>query len=148
MLETGYCHHIERLMVLGNFMLLCQFDPDEVYRWFMELFIDAYDWVMVPNVYGMSQFADGGTFATKPYISGSNYLRKMSNYPKGEWVTVWDGLFWNFMDQERDFFLSNPRLSMLVRNFDKMSPEKKEGHLQTAAKFLDSLDSQQGVGAL
>ncbi len=147
-LETGYCHHIERLMVLGNFMLLCQFDPDEVYRWFMELFIDAYDWVMVPNVYGMSQFADGGTFATKPYISGSNYLRKMSNYPKGEWVTVWDGLFWNFMDQERDFFLSNPRLSMLVRNFDKMSPEKKEGHLQTAAKFLDSLDSQQGVGAL
>ncbi|KAF0240166.1 MAG: deoxyribodipyrimidine photolyase-related [Chitinophagaceae bacterium] len=77
-LETGYCHHIERLMVLGNFMLLCEFDPDEVYRWFMESFIDAYDWVMVPNVYGMSQFADGGLMATKPYISGSNYLNKMS----------------------------------------------------------------------
>ena len=70
-------------MVLGNFMLLCEFDPDEVYRWFMELFIDAYDWVMVPNVYGMSQFADGGLLATKPYISGSNYLMKMSNYKKG-----------------------------------------------------------------
>lgn len=63
-------------MILGNFMLLCEFDPDEVYRWFMELFIDAYDWVMVPNIYGMSQFADGGTFATKPYIAGSNYLKK------------------------------------------------------------------------
>ena len=73
-LTTGYAHHIERLMVLGNFMLLCEFDPDEVYKWFMELFIDAYDWVMVPNVYGMSQFADGGLMATKPYISGSNYL--------------------------------------------------------------------------
>jgi deoxyribodipyrimidine photolyase-related protein len=92
-LETGYCHHIERLMVLGNFMLLCEFDPDEVYRWFMELFIDAYDWVMVPNVYGMSQFADGGIMATKPYISGSNYLMKMSDYKKGEWQDVWDGLF-------------------------------------------------------
>jgi len=139
-LETGYCHHIERLMVLGNFMLLCQFDPDEVHRWFMELFIDAYDWVMVPNVYGMSQFADGGTFATKPYISGSNYLRKMSNYPKGDWEAIWDGLFWNFMDQEREFFLSNPRLSMLVRNFDKLTPDKKEAHLQNAAAFLDKLD--------
>ena len=74
-LETGYCHHIERLMVLGNFMLLCEFDPDDVYRWFMELFIDAYDWVMVPNVYGMSQFADGGLMATKPYISGSKIGR-------------------------------------------------------------------------
>ncbi len=81
--QTAYAHHIERLMVLGNFMLLCEFDPDEVYRWFMELFIDAYDWVMVPNVYGMSQFADGGIFATKPYISGSNYLKKMSDFKGG-----------------------------------------------------------------
>ncbi|WP_223813557.1 FAD-binding domain-containing protein [Polaribacter sp. IC066] len=71
-LETGYCNHIERLMVLGNFMMLCEFDSDEVYRWFMELFIDSYDWVMVPNVYGISLFADGGLMATKPYISGSN----------------------------------------------------------------------------
>ena len=78
-LKTGYLHLIERLMVLGNFMLLCEFDPDEVYRWFMELFIDSYDWVMVPNVYGMSQFADGGLMSTKPYISGSNYIYKMSD---------------------------------------------------------------------
>ncbi|MCA1757851.1 MAG: cryptochrome/photolyase family protein [Bacteroidales bacterium] len=138
-LETGYCHHIERLMVLGNFMLLCEFDPDEVYRWFMELFIDAYDWVMVPNVYGMSQFADGGIMATKPYISGSNYLMKMSNYKKGEWQTVWDGLFWRFMHTHRDFFFKNPRLSMLVRSFDKMTGEKQTAHLQHAEQYLEKL---------
>jgi deoxyribodipyrimidine photolyase-related protein len=138
-LETGYCHHIERLMVLGNFMLLCEFDPDEVYRWFMELFIDAYDWVMVPNVYGMSQFADGGLMATKPYISGSNYLMKMSDYKKGNWQPVWDGLFWRFMHTHRSFFLQNPRLGMLVKTFDKMPEEKQRMQLITASRFLDSL---------
>ena len=138
-LETGYAHHIERLMVLGNFMLLCEFDPDEVYRWFMELFIDAYDWVMVPNVYGMSQFADGGLMATKPYISGSNYLMKMSDYQKGDWQPVWDGLFWRFMHVHRDFFLKNPRLGMLVRTFDKMPDEKQKLHLNNAEQFLASL---------
>ncbi len=139
LLKTGYCHHIERLMVLGNFMLLCEFDPDEVYRWFMELFIDSYDWVMVPNVYGMSQFADGGLMATKPYISGSNYLMKMSNYKKGEWQETWDGLFWRFMDTHRSFFLSNPRLGMLVRMFDKMPAEKKQKHLENGDAYLNSL---------
>jgi deoxyribodipyrimidine photolyase-related protein len=138
-LDTGYCHHIERLMVLGNFMLLCEFNPDEVYRWFMELFIDAYDWVMVPNVYGMSQFADGGLMSTKPYISGSNYLLKMSDYKKGEWQHVWDGLFWRFMHTHRDFFLQNPRLGMLVHTFDKMPEAKQQAHLNHAAKFLDAL---------
>ncbi len=138
-LQTGYCHHIERLMVLGNFMLLCEFDPDEVYRWFMELFIDAYDWVMVPNVYGMSQFADGGLMATKPYISGSNYLMKMSNYKKGDWQVTWDGLFWRFMNVHRAFFLKNPRLGMLVRMFDKMPEEKQLKHMEAGKKFLDNL---------
>jgi deoxyribodipyrimidine photolyase-related protein len=138
-LKTGYCHHIERLMVLGNFMLLCEFDPDEVYRWFMELFIDAYDWVMVPNIYGMSQFSDGGLFATKPYISGSNYLMKMSDYKKGDWQKVWDGLFWRFMDTHRDFFLKNPRLGMLVRTYDKMNADKKTAHLENAENYLASL---------
>jgi deoxyribodipyrimidine photolyase-related protein len=138
-LKTGYCHHIERLMVIGNFMLLCEFDPDEVYRWFMELFIDSYDWVMVTNVYGMSQFADGGLMATKPYISGSNYLSKMSDFPKGDWQPIWDGLFWNFMDKHRDFFLTNPRLGMLVRMFDKMPHEKRISHIETAEDYLASL---------
>jgi len=140
-LKTGYCHHIERLMVLGNFMLLCEFDPDEVYRWFMELFIDAYDWVMVPNVYGMSQFADGGLFATKPYISGSNYLKKMSDYPKGPWQQIWDGLFWRFMHVHRNFFRQNPRTSMLLNTYDRMSDLKRQTHLNHAQSFLEDLDN-------
>lgn len=138
-LQTGYCHHIERLMVLGNFMLLCEFDPDDVYRWFMELFIDAYDWVMVPNVYGMTQFADGGLMTTKPYISGSNYIMKMSNYPKGSWQQTWDGLFWRFLHTHRDVFLRNPRLHMLVASFDKMDKAKKQSHLDVAERFLSGL---------
>ena len=138
-IETGYCHHIERLMVLGNFMVLCEFDPDEVYRWFMELFIDAYDWVMVPNVYGMSQFADGGLFATKPYISGSNYIMKMSNYSKGEWNAVWDGLFWRFISVNRDFFSKNPRLNMMVRTYDKMNLDRKESLQEKAESFLNRI---------
>jgi deoxyribodipyrimidine photolyase-related protein len=140
-LKTGYAHHIERLMVLANFMLLCEFDPDEVYQWFMEMFIDAYDWVMVPNVYGMSQFADGGLMATKPYISGSNYLMKMSNYPKGSWQKLWDALFWRFMHVHREFFFQNPRLGMLVKTFDKMSGKKKREHLNRADQYLRYLDS-------
>lgn len=139
-LQTGYCHHIERLMVLGNFMLLCEFDPDEVYRWFMCLFVDAYDWVMVPNVYGMSQFADGGIMATKPYISGSNYLMKMSDYEKGDWQLIWDALFWRFMHVHRDFFMKNPRLGMLVKTFDKMSDDKKANLLSIANQYLKQLD--------
>ena len=138
-LKTGYCHHIERLMVLGNFMLLCEIDPNEVYRWFMELFIDAYDWVMVPNVYGMSQFADGGLMSTKPYISSSNYIIKMSNYSKGDWQITWDGLFWRFMNKHRTFFLKNPRLSMLIHTFDKMNSAQQQKHLENAETYLDQL---------
>ncbi len=139
-LKTGYLHHIERLMLLGNFMLLCEFDPDEVYKWYMEMFIDSYDWVMVPNVYGMVQFADGGLMTTKPYISGSNYVLKMSDYKKGPWCEIWDGLFWRFMDVHRSFFQKNPRLGMLVNTFDKMAPEKRNHHNEVAEKFLASLD--------
>ncbi len=138
-LKTGYCHHIERLMILGNFMLLCEFHPDEVYRWFMEMFIDSYDWVMVPNVYGMSQFADGGLMATKPYISGSNYILKMSDFKRGKWQDVWDGLFWRFMHVHRNFFLKNPRLSLLIRTFDKMPVEKREKLLKNGEDFLRSI---------
>jgi len=138
-LKTAYNHHIERLMVLGNFMLLCEFDPNEVHRWFMEMYIDAYDWVMVPNVYGMTQFADGGLMTTKPYISGSNYLMKMGDFPKGDWQPIWDGLFWRFMHVHRDFFLKNPRLGMLIKTFDKMSEEKRNMHLETAEKYLNTL---------
>ena len=138
-LKTGYAHHIERLMILGNFMLLCEFNPDHVYQWFMELFIDSYDWVMVPNVYGMSLFADGGVMATKPYISSSNYIKKMSDYPSGDWQKLWDGLFWRFMDKNRRVLSKNPRLNMLIHNLDKMEAEKRNQHMMNATHFLNTL---------
>ena len=138
-LQTGYCHHIERLMVLGNFMLLCEFDPDEVYKWFMELFIDSYDWVMVPNVYGMSQYADGGLMTTKPYISGSSYILKMSDYGKGSWCEVWDGLYWRFIHKHEKMLVKNPRMSMMVNLLGKMDQKKLSNHLATADQFLKSL---------
>ncbi len=141
-LVTGYAHHIERLMVLGNFMLLCEFAPDEVYRWFMEMYADSYDWVMVPNVYGMTQFADGGLMTTKPYISGSNYLMKMGDFKKGDWQAVWDSLFWRFLHVHRHFFLTNPRMGMLVTTFDKMTTEKQQAHLRRAETYLQSLDEK------
>ena len=148
-LKTGYAHHIERLMVLGNFFLLCEFDPEEVYRWFMSLYIDAYDWVMVPNVFGMTQFADGGMMTTKPYISGSNYILKMSDWKNASvpdtdygWAEIWDALFWRFMHVHRIFFLSNPRLGMLIRTFDQTAPDKRDRHLRIAEIYLHSLDLQ------
>jgi deoxyribodipyrimidine photolyase-related protein len=137
-LRTGYCHHIERLMILGNFMLLCEIDPDAIYQWFMELFIDSYDWVMVPNVYGMSQHADGGLITTKPYISGSAYVLKMSNFKKGDWCEVWDGLYWRFMHRHRAFFESNPRMSVMTKQLDKMGA-KLDRHLAVSEEFLQKM---------
>jgi len=118
-LNTGYCHHIERLMVLGNFLLLTETDPNHVYEWFMGYFVDSYDWVMVPNVYAMSQYADKGSITTKPYISGSNYILKMSNYAKGDWVDIWDGLFWRFLSKHRILFQNNPRTQVLLKLLEK-----------------------------
>ena len=135
-LTHGYNHHIERLMVLGNFMLLTQTAPRDVYRWFMSMYVDAYDWVMVPNVFGMSQFADGGSFATKPYISGASYLKKMSDYPKGDWEELWTALYWNFIATHKEFFAQNFRLSMMPKLLEKMAPEKRQGHLNHAQEYL------------
>ena len=137
--QTGYCHHIERLMTLGGFMFLCEFDPDEIYRWFMEMFVDSYDWVMVPNVYGMSQHADGGGVATKPYFSGSAYIRKMSNYPAGDWTSVWDGLYWRWILNHADSLAKNPRWAMMCATARRMAPEKKASHLEAANSFLAQL---------
>lgn len=132
----AYANHIERLMILGNFMLLCEIHPDEVYKWFMSMYIDAYDWVMVPNVYGMSQYADGGLMSTKPYISGSNYIRKMSHFKQGEWREIWDALYWCFILQHQNEFERNPRMSMMARQLKKI-PESKIDHLKKIkAEFL------------
>ena len=136
---TAYAHHIERLMVLGNFLLLAEIHPREVYRWFMEMFIDAYDWVMVPNVFGMSQFADGGLIMTKPYVSSSHYLLKMSDYPPGPWCQVWDGLFWRFIHKHQDYFRKNPRLAPLARALTRLSPERLRNLVQAAEAFLTAL---------
>ena len=138
-LETGYCHHIERLMILGGFLFLCEVDPDQIYTWFMELFVDSYDWVMVPNVYAMSQNADGGLITTKPYFSGSNYVRKMSHYPSGDWSEVWDSLYWRWIVKHADSLRGHPRWSMMVRIAYKMEPTKKEQYLARANCFLDSI---------
>ncbi len=139
-LAHGYTHHIERLMVMGNFMLLTRVHPTEVYRWFMGMYVDAYDWVMVPNVYGMSQFADGGSFATKPYISGANYLKKMSDFPRGDWEATWTALYWNFIATHDDFFRSNHRLTMMPRLLDRMNEATRSAHLARAREFLQGLD--------
>ena len=112
-------------------MCLLRYNPNDVYKWFMELFIDAYDWVMVPNIYGMSSYADGGLMTTKPYISGSNYIMKMSNYKKGEWCNVWDALFWDFIDQERECFNKNPRMKMMITMYDKKNTTIKQNYRRT-----------------
>ena len=140
--KYGYLHHIERLMVMSNVMLLCEVDPKEVHRWFNEMFVDSMDWVMGPNVYGMGQFSDGGIFATKPYICGSNYLIKMSDYKKGQWSDELDALYWSFIDRNRDFFSKNPRLSMMVNLFDKMSEEKKSNILILSELVKERLTSK------
>jgi deoxyribodipyrimidine photolyase-related protein len=117
--KYAYAHHIERLMLLGNAMLLFRVHPHEVYEFFMTKFIDAYDWVMVPNVYGMSQFADGGMMSTKPYICSSNYILKMSSFKKDEWCEVLDALYWLFIHDHKEYFRKNPRMSVMVSQLDK-----------------------------
>ena len=135
-LARSYAHHIERLMIVGNIMFLCDFHPDEVYRWFMEMYIDAYDWVMVPNVYGMSQYSDGGSMTTKPYVSSSNYILKMSHYEKGDWCDVWDGLYWRYIEKNKDRFKKNPRMSMMVFQLDKLQENRKRVINYRAEDFL------------
>lgn len=139
-LRTGYCHHIERLMVLGGFMFLCEIDPDDIYRWFMELFVDSYDWVMVPNAYAMSQNADGGLITTKPYFSGSSYIRKMSHFKKGPWRDVWDGLYWRWIWNHSDELAKNPRWAMMCSMAKKMDSAKRKQHLDNAEAFLSRLN--------
>ena len=135
-LNYGWSHHIERLMILANIMNLCQIHPKQVYKWFMEMFVDSSDWVMAPNVYGMGLFSDGGIFATKPYICGSSYFLKMMDFKRGKWCDTMDGLYWNFINKNRNFFLKNPRLSMMVRVFDKIKSDRKKTIFNAAEKFI------------
>jgi deoxyribodipyrimidine photolyase-related protein len=147
LIDTAYCHHIPRLMVLGNFMNLCGFKPDEVYVWFMELFIDSYDWVMVPNVYSMALYADGGLITTKPYISSSNYILSMSDYKKGssddapDWSTRWTALYWNFIDIHFKKLQTENRLGFAAKNYLRMDPEMVATHKRIAAETIARLSN-------
>jgi deoxyribodipyrimidine photolyase-related protein len=139
----GWAHHIERLMVVSNAMLLSEIHPNQVFQWFLDYFVDGADWVMVPNVYGMGQFADGGQMMTKPYISGSNYLRKMGDYPKkntgdGAWDEIWDGLYWRFVDRNRDLFSQNPRMGFMLKTLEKMDVRRRERLWAIAAEFIQT----------
>ena len=134
--RLGWTHHIPRLMVLGNLMTLCEIRPDRAHRWFMEMYVDSSDWVMGPNVYGMGLFSDGGIFATKPYICGSNYLLKMSDYKKGPWCDTVDGLYWRFIDRHREFFGANPRLALMPRALDRLDNERRARIFGAAESFL------------
>jgi len=124
--RTGWAHHIQRLMVAGNIMTLCGVQPHEAWRWFMEMFVDSAEWVMGPNVFGMGICSDGGIFATKPYICGSNYLLKMGDYRRGPWCDALDGLYWGFVERHRAALAQNPRMSPIVRSLDRIDAERRE----------------------
>ncbi|MHC4554318.1 MAG: hypothetical protein ACYSUS_03320 [Planctomycetota bacterium] len=120
-------------------MLLCEIAPKEVYRWFMELFIDAYEWVMVPNIFGMSQYADGGMITTKPYISSSNYIRKMSDFKPGPWCDIWDSLFWRFIHTHKKVFAQNARMKIMAVQADRMGKSKMDSCIQKAEAYLKTI---------
>ena len=136
-LEFGYTHHINRLMVLASIMNMSRIHPSEIYKWFMEMFVDSSEWVMVPNVFGMGTFADGGIFATKPYICGSSYILRMSNFKRGDWCEIVDGLYWKFIEDNREFFASNPRLSLMIRALDKLDKDRKLRIFKAADVFIE-----------
>ena len=135
--KYAWTHHIERLMIQANIMNLCEINPKKVYIWFMEHYLDSSEWVMYPNVYGMGLFSDGGVFSTKPYICGSSYFRKMMDFKKGEWCDTLDGLYWRFIEKNTNFFLKNPRLSMMVRVLEKMKLERRKKIIDLANKFIE-----------
>ena len=144
-LETAHAHHIQRLMVIGNFALLAGLDPRELHRWYLGVYIDAFEWVELPNTVGMSQWADGGLIATKPYVSSAAYLGRMSDYCKGcrydskqrigEDACPYNALYWDFFDRHAEVFSRNPRLGMVYRQLAKM-PDGERDALRTQAAWL------------
>jgi deoxyribodipyrimidine photolyase-related protein len=137
--KYAYLHHIERLMVMGNFGLLNQIDPLELYDWFMICFIDSFEWVMVPNVFGMSQYALKETdiiMMTRPYLSSSNYIRKMSNYKNSDWFEIWDSLYWNFINKHKNILSKIYSTAVQVKLLAKMTKDKLNNYLNIANKIL------------
>ncbi|WP_420860483.1 cryptochrome/photolyase family protein [Algirhabdus cladophorae] len=151
----AYAHHIQRLMVTGNFALLAGIDPAQVHEWYLAVYADAFEWVEAPNTIGMSQFADGGIVASKPYVSSGSYINKMSNYCKtchysvsqktGEGACPFNLLYWDFLMRHKERFEGNPRMGQMYRVWDKMEAGRKETVLAEAAMFLENLDAGRTV---
>lgn len=153
--DEAYAHHIQRLMVTGNFALLAGVDPAQVHEWYLEVYIDAFEWVEAPNTLGMSQFADGGIIASKPYVSSGNYINRMSDYCKGCAYKVaektgakacpFNLLYWHFLVRHRERFVQNPRMGNMYRTWDRMTQERQELVLSDAARLLARLDAGEVV---
>ena len=148
--QEAYSHHIQRLMVTGNFALLIGVLPEEICEWYLAVYADAHEFVELPNTLGMSQFADGGYLATKPYVSSGKYIDKMSNFCKncaynvriteGEKACPFNYLYWDFLTRNRSKLKNNPRLGMVYKTLDNFSPEKKEKIKADSTRFLKFLD--------
>ena len=151
----AYAHHIQRLMVTGNFALLAGINPAEVHEWYLSVYIDAFEWVEAPNTVGMSQFADGGVIASKPYVSSGNYISKMSDYcdgcaydvktKQGDGACPFNLLYWAFLDRHRDRFGENHRMGTIYATWDRMEEEKRETILSEAAAFLDRMSAGETI---
>ena len=149
-LDYAYAHHIQRLMVTGNFALLAGIHPDEVDAWYLGIYIDAFEWVEMPNTRGMSQYADGGIVGSKPYVSSANYMHKMSDYCKscqydhkqkvGEGACPFNLLYWDFYARHREKLAKNPRIGMMYRTWDRMGADKQAQILQEAAMVKENLN--------
>lgn len=147
--QEAYAHHIQRLMVTGNFSMLAGVDPHQVHEWYLAVYADAYEWVEMPNTLGMSQFADGGLLGSKPYAASGNYINKMSDYCEacpfdvkqktGEGACPFNSLYWHFLDRNRDKLDGNPRLGPVYRAWDRMTAEKQQAYRDSADAFLDAL---------
>ncbi len=147
--EEAYAHHIQRLMVTGNFALLAGIDPKAVHEWYLAVYADAYEWVEAPNTLGMALFADGGLLGSKPYAASGNYINKMSDYcggcaydvkrKTGEGACPFNALYWDFLARNEDKLRGNPRLAQIYRTWDRMAEDKQAGYRESAAAFLDAL---------
>lgn len=150
--EDAYAHHIQRLMLTGNFALLAGIDPKAVHEWYLAVYADAYEWVELPNTLGMSQYADGGLLGTKPYASGGNYISKMSDYcdgcrfdvkqKTGSGACPFNSLYWDFVSRNADKLRSNPRMARVYSTWDRMKDDRRGEYLETAADFLAALDGE------
>lgn len=129
--RTGYAHNTERLMVISNWMMLCEINPQSMYEYFMSMFIDAYDWAVAPHLHQQGE--------DKPHISGSSYIQKISNYPSGAWVNIWDGLFWRFINKHREYFMQNKKLGVITSQLQKMPQARLDEYNAVADGYLAKL---------